>query len=270
MKTRPLLAALTLSGCCMLSLFTSCKRDDNDDTPPPPVTNAYAIGSSNNLLLFNLASSSTITSKTITGIEPGESILGIDIRPANNKLYALGSTSRLYIINTSTGQATAVNATPFTATLKGVAFGFDFTSVADRLRIVSNLGQNIRIHPETGVTVSTDIDITPAGVGVSAIAYTNNAQGATNTVLYDIDPVTDKLYKQENPNAGGLVTVGALGINVDASNGFDISGKDNKAYALLTSGGVTKLYSINLVTGAATPIGDFPSAVKGLAVALNL
>jgi hypothetical protein len=69
-----------------------------------------------------------------------------------------------------------------------------------------------------------------------------------------------------SPNLGALAEVGALGINVDGNNGFDISGTDNKAYALLTIGSATKLYSINLTTGAATAVGDFTGPVKGLAV----
>ncbi|WP_354376273.1 DUF4394 domain-containing protein [Pedobacter africanus] len=81
--------------------------------------------------------------------------------------------------------------------------------------------------------------------------------------------VNSSLYRQDSPNAGVVVLVGRLGIAAAEANGFDISGSSNKAYALFTTGGTAKLYSINLETGAATALGDFPASVKGLAVALN-
>ena len=37
--------------------------------------------------------------------------------------------------------------------LKGSAFGVDFNPAADRVRVVSNLGQNLRLHPDTGAQV---------------------------------------------------------------------------------------------------------------------
>ena len=71
----------------------------------------YAVDNANNLLRFEVASPGTIDATTpITGLQSGETIRGIDFRPATAQLYALGSTSRLYIINTATGQATAVGA----------------------------------------------------------------------------------------------------------------------------------------------------------------
>lgn len=258
---------LVLFGVMALAAFNSCsKKDKKDDTPVP---NAYATGGAN-LLSFNLGAPGSATNKVISGLQPGETLVGIDIRPVNKQLYGVGSTSRLYQINTTTGAATAVSAAPFAELLSGAVFGVDFNPSADRLRIVSNTGQNLRIHPETGALVAKDTDTNPMGTGISAAAYTNNTAGAAATVLYDIGSTTDRLYRQDPPNGGILISVGPLGVDADASNGFDISGASNKAYALLTTGGGTKLYTINLETGAATVVGDFPAAVKGLAVALNL
>ena len=41
-------------------------------------------------------------------------------------------------------------------------FGFDFNPAADRIRVVSNTGQNLRLHPDTGAVV--DGDATVEGV----------------------------------------------------------------------------------------------------------
>jgi hypothetical protein len=35
----------------------------------------------------------------ITGLQPSESIVGIDFRPATGQLFGVGSTSRLYVID---------------------------------------------------------------------------------------------------------------------------------------------------------------------------
>ena len=67
--------------------------------------------STGNLVTFDSATPGTIASSVaITGLQAGETLLGIDRRPANGLLYGLGSTSRLYTINTTTGLATAVGA----------------------------------------------------------------------------------------------------------------------------------------------------------------
>ncbi len=257
--------ALAITAFLSFTFVTSCKKK-KDETKTP---NAYAIGGTNNLMAFHTSTPGTATSVAITGLQAGENIQAIDIRPADGQLFALGSTSRLYTINTTTGAATLVGAGAFTPAIGGSVFGFDFNPTVDRIRVISNSGQNLRLNPATGTVAATDANINPGVPQVSAAAYTNNYAGSTTTLLYNIDPSTDKLYKQDNPNLGTLSEIGALGIDVDGNNGFDITGNDNKAYALLTVGSTTKLYSINLATGAATAIGNFPSVAKGLAVMIG-
>ena len=235
----------------------------------PTTAVAYAVDNSNNLQIFNLATPGTPVSKPITGLQAGENILGIDMRPATGQLYALGSTSRLYAINMSSGAATAAGVGPFATLLVGTAFGFDFNPTVDRIRVVSNTGQNIRLNPNDGTLAATDAVLNPGVPAVSAAAYTNSFPGATATMLFDIDPSTDKLYMQNPPNNGTLVEVGPLGIDVTADNGFDIGGTSNKAYALVTVGSTTKIYSINLTTGAATEAAIFPNAARGFAIGLG-
>ena len=234
--------------------------------PTSPV--AYAVDGSNVLHIFNPWQTASMISKNITGLQAGETILGIDMRPVNGQLYALGSTSRLYSINTANGMATVIGM-PFSTPLSGTSFGFDFNPTVDRIRVVSNTGQNLRLHPVTGAVAATDMILNPGTPMVDAAAYTNNFAGATATTLYDIDISTDKLYIQNPPNNGTLVEVGALNINADAHNGFDIGGTSGKAYAILTSNGNTKLYSIDLTTGNATAMGMFPVSVRGFAIGLG-
>ncbi len=235
--------------------------------PTPPV--AYAVDNSNNLQIFNFNIPGTPISKPVTGLQVGENIVGIDMRPATAQLYALGSTSRLYAINMSSGAATMVGTGPLSTLLVGTSFAFDFNPTVDRIRVISNTGQNLRLNPIDGTVAAIDGALNPGTPMVSAAAYTNNFAGSTATVLFDIDPATDKLYTQIPPNNGTLVEVGNLGINVETSNGFDIGGTTNKAYALLTVGSTTKIYNINLTTGAATELSAFPTATRGFAVGLG-
>src|SRR6187200_1617188 len=104
---------------------------------PFPSELIYGVTTTNLLVSFNSGAPGTILSSVaITGLQAGETILGIDFRPATKQLYGLGSTSRLYTINLSTGAATAVGP-PFTPALSGTAFGVDFNPTVDRIRITS-------------------------------------------------------------------------------------------------------------------------------------
>lgn len=235
--------------------------------PTNPV--GYGVDNANNLLIFDLTAPGFAVSKSIIGLQAGETILGIDMRPATGQLYALGSSSRLYTINMSSGAAAAVGTAPFSTLLSGASFGFDFNPTVDRIRVVSNTGQNLRLDPNTGLIAAVDLPLNPGTPAVSSAAYTNNFAGATTTTLYVIDATTDKLYIQTPPNNGTLVLVGSLGINIGADNGFDIGGRSGKAYGLFSIGSLTKLYTVDLTTGLVVGQADFPGVAKGFAVGLG-
>ncbi|MCU0873109.1 MAG: DUF4394 domain-containing protein, partial [Pirellulaceae bacterium] len=215
------------------------------------------VGRGNNTLVrFQASDPGTILATVpIVGLAAGEIIVGIDVRPATGRLYAVADgpvTDRLYTVEPFTGVATFV--ADLTTPLNGTAFGVDFNPVADRLRVVSDADQNLRIHPDTG-NVTMDAVLNPANPNLVASAYTNSTAGAGSTALYAIDSSTDSLVLQNLPNAGTLAVVGALGVNVTDAAGFEIAPEANTAYAVLRVGAVTQLYTINLVTGAAIVVG---------------
>jgi Domain of unknown function (DUF4394) len=216
--------------------------------PTHPV--AYAVLNGSSLLILN-PDSPVAVSKSISGTVGGEAIVGLDFRPANGQLYALGSSSRLYTINTSSGTAVQVG-TQFSTLLSGTDFGFDFNPTVDRIRVVSNTGLNLRLHPVTGLVAFVDGSLTESA-SVGGAAYTNNFAGATTTTLFDIDVMADKLYKQDPPNNGTLVAIGDLGLNATAVGGFDIGGTSGNAWAVLTVDGKTRIHKINLSSGSASP-----------------
>ena len=232
---------------------------------------AYATDINNNLLIFNpnTINSTGAILKPITGLQAGENIFGIDFRPLNGQLYALGSTSRLYSINLSNAAATQVGTGTFGTALSGTDFGFDFNPTVDRIRVVSNAGQNLRLNPIDGTVAAVDAAINPGTPMLSSAAYTNNFAGTTSTTLLVLDHNTDKLYTQIPPNNGTLIEVGNLGINIGNNNGFDISSRTNTAYLIATVGGTNNIYTVNITTGAATNPIAFPSAIKGFSIGIG-
>lgn len=237
------------------------------DLAVPVAAVAYATDTLNNFYIFNPADPAAgMVTKTIIGLQVGETIAGIDFRPLNGQLYALGSTSRLYTINLSSGAATQVGSGIFSTLLSGTDFGFDFNPTVDRIRVVSNTGQNLRLNPNDGTVAAVDGMLNPGVPAISAAAYTNNFAGTSSTILLVIDPVTDKLYRQDPPNNGTLVETGSLGIDINAANGFDISSRGNTALLLAGTSAGNRIYSINLSTGQAGSPVVFPTAVKGFSL----
>jgi hypothetical protein len=191
----------------------------------------------------------------------------MDYRPETGELFAMSNASRLYRLNGTTGVATQVGADG-AFTLSGTSFGFAFNPVSDRIRVVSDANQSLRLNPNSGALAATDGSLAFAGTdtnagadpNVVAAAYTNQVPGAViSTMLFDIDSALDILAFQNPPNAGVLNTVGGLGVDTGDNVGFDIDGFSGIAYASLQIGSSSSLYTINLMTGAATLIGDIDS-----------
>ena len=122
---------------------------------------AYVL-SNNSLIAIDTASPGAAGAPvTVTGLTAGDTLVGIDFRPQNGFLYGLGfnsvtGTVTVYHVSHRTGQATAVgNPAAFVqadgvtpAPVQGIAFGFDFNPTVDRIRVVTDAGQNFRLDPE--------------------------------------------------------------------------------------------------------------------------
>ena len=251
----------------------------------------FVVNDSNQLISFDSATPGTIIGTTnITGLTSATEIIkGIDFRPATGQLYALGinivagannDEGRLYTLNTSTGAATAVSATPFVSTFAdGDDFAFDFNPAVDRIRVETDRDDNLRVNPNTGALAGTDTSLTPNTAQIVGVSYDRNFDGTPATTLYGIDLNTDSLVTiggingSPSPNGGTISTVGSLGVDLGTNFkvGFDIESHTGTAFAAIRpNGGVTNLYTINLASGAATfvgVIGGNPS-LNGLSVAL--
>lgn len=250
MQTKPWLALLSLFAAGVAAHAQS----------------GVALTSDNKIHLFTAtAPGSAGAAIALTGLNGGETVVGIDYRPANRTLVAVTNQNRLLAVTPATGATQLIST--LSVPLAGTSFGVDFNPAADRLRIVSNTGQSLRINVDNGATTvdgSLAYATTDAGNGatpqVAAAGYTNSVGGrvSTSTVLYDIDYGRDVLVRQDPPNNGTLVTLGALGADFSANSDIDIVSPAT-AYAVNQNGAVSTLYSLSLTTGAATAIGAFPT-----------
>ena len=123
---------------------------------PALAETVYALTSANGLEHFDSATPGTVVGPVaIGGLAGGESLVGINIRPADGKLYAVSNQSRLYEVNTATAFATQVGSSG-AFTLSGTEFGLDVNPAVDRIRVVSDVGQNLRLNPADGTLTGTD------------------------------------------------------------------------------------------------------------------
>ena len=216
----------------------------------------------------------------VTGLQsPDTGLVGIDFRVQDGKLYGVGNGGGIYTVNTMNGKATLVS--KLTVALNGVFFGVDFNPAADRLRIVSDTGQNLRHNVILGAvtTVDPSLNYMPnvTATGITGAAYTNNdLDPATGTTLFDIDTLLNQVVIQSPPNNGSLVPTGLLTADAGTPVGFDIytevrdgTATFNSGFATLVVGGVTGFYRMNFLAGEAILIENFDDPVIDIAIPLN-
>ena len=223
----------------------------------------------------------------LSGLEAGDALVGIDYRVAKGVLYAVGRSGRLYTVDTASGVLKPVGAGPAVA-LQGDAFAVDFNPVADRLRVISSSGQNVRLHPDTGALAATDpapaYAPTDKRAGtkpeVVAAAYTYNKRDDKLTTNFAIDRnggylVTMGSAEGVQPvvsfNTGQLFTVGSLGLAEMTDASMDIADLSGAAYAAvrLKSHATTRLYAVDLQTGKGRFIGTIGDGDKVLGMAIE-
>ena len=248
--------------------------------------------SSNRLLTIDSDNPSVIrTLSSIVGIRPGFSIVGLDVRPVDLKLYALAynrlnNAYQLYTI-AQTGDATPIGDTTQTMMLGTGDVAFDFNPVVDRIRVIgASTRNNYRLDPVTGALVATDIMVaySPADPNSSVVpqigsaAYSNNYRGAMLTTLFAVDDSVGSIVTINPPNAGIIYTIaGNVYVPTQGDKSSDVdfyydSADGNFGFMILnTSPSLNDdLYRIG-ETGTAERVGPigFGSQIIDLAVQLT-
>lgn len=253
----PLLGAALLLAACATP----------ETTGPAAKEEIVAVTVSNQLLRFNAGQPQNVRERRpLAGLRAGEKLLGIDYRVARGELYALGASGQLYRIDVAKAMAAPVGA-GVQLPPGGAEWGFDFNPTVDRIRVVSDNGVNLRLHPDTGALVSLDGKLAYAGgqpAAIVAAGYTYNKTDDKITTNYALDGKAGTLVHQGSkegvtpavsPNTGQLFTVGSLGIGPFEHATLDISDIGNVAYAGIRSGAVTRWHRVDLASGKASFVG---------------
>jgi hypothetical protein len=224
----------------------------------------------------------------VQGLNGDTKLIGIDFRVQDGKLYGVGDKGGVYTIVLGE-PTTATKVSQLSVPLYGTTFGVDFNPAADRLRVTSDWGQNLRHNLNNHATVIDGNLNTPPNegstTGVTAAAYTNNdLDPTTATTLFDIGTATDQVLIQSPANSGQLAATGSIGLDAGLNAGFDIysdltNGKTTSligfAIFIPPSGSPATLYTVNLLTGSTALAGDtqaasqFPFPIADIAVALD-
>lgn len=265
-------------------LLAACATPTAPEGPPRKET-VFAVTDAAELIQFNAGQPQRVLARMpLKGLAAGDTLVGIDYRVARGVLFALSSGGRLYTLDTATGQLSPVGSGAPVA-LTGAAVGFDFNPAADRIRVVSSSGMNLRLHPDTGALAATDPPVAYAAGDnhhgqvpqLAGAAYTYNKTNDKLTTNYAIDRVAGTLVTQGtaegatpavSPNTGQLYTVGPLGTGPVDDVAFDIADTNNAALAALRQGGRTRLHLLNLRTGKAQVLGMVGDgrAIWGMAI----
>jgi hypothetical protein len=195
----------------------------------------------------------------------GGVLVGIDVRPADGKLYGVTPDGAIVTVNAKNGKWDKTS--QITEKLPaGAAISVDFNPVADRLRVLTSTGTSLRINVEDGKTIVdgslkyADADANKGKAPkVTAGAYSNSFAGTKETNLYDFDTGNKAYVRQAPPNDGVLNTLGKLMMSAPVA--FDIwsDGKGGNVGWLLSGG---TLYTLDIATGATKAVGKV-SGLKG-------
>ncbi|MCZ4123803.1 DUF4394 domain-containing protein [Streptomyces sp. H39-S7] len=282
MRTAMIVPALALALACPFASATMAAAGDGHGGG----LRVMGLTADQQLVSFSEdAPSSLRSSGRVQGLRGDTKLVGIDFRVQTGKLYGVGNKGGVYTVDRD---ARASKVSQLTVALQGNNFGVDFNPAANRLRVVSDTGQNLRHNiddPATPRSTTVDGPLTNPAVppatttttarGVTGVAYTNNDLNTmTATTLFDIDTVNDRVSLQSPANAGTLAPTGGLGVNAGPSAGFDIyyspKAGTNRGFAALQVSGTYSFYHVNVLNGKAEYIGNFPAGRQVFDIALPL
>lgn len=228
-------------------------------------TELLALSADGKLFKVDVASLKVTASMNVSG---ASDLRGLDVRPASGQVYLLGGNDQLYTLDAASGKATAGSKLQTALPGSGQAV-VDFNPVADRLRLMSPDGTNLRVNVDTG-EAAVDGKLAYAADGpnagkqakVVAGAYTNSYAGTKSTALYNIDLASGSLMLQNPPNDGVQQEVGKIADGLEAA-AMDIvsDGKGGNTAYVLTG---KTLHQLDLTSGKPATLGDIADLPEGI------
>jgi Domain of unknown function (DUF4394) len=258
-----------------------------------PNRNIYALNT-NNVLMVMYAGTTSFT--RLVRLDDGNSnFIGIDFRPADNRLYALTDTGILYTVALGAANLGALTKVSAMATRfnSGYQSLMDFNPQVDAIRLIGSDNLNYAIVKDANGILNTTAVQTAltypapdvnAGKDANVVggAYTNNVAGAPVTIFYALDSGLDTLVTIPPAAAGGssatgggqlqtignLVTPTGARINISPTVDCDVFTNANGVNFLVGVSGRT-LFSIDLTQIRTTLVrGQTQNVVvRGMALA---
>ena len=104
--------ALTLTAATLGSLILlGCNNDSNNDTETTNTHTGDTLILTNNGMISSIdrmMPNKIVSNLKITGLQTDDELVGIDYRPKDGKLYAVGLLGNIYTLNPATGSATFI------------------------------------------------------------------------------------------------------------------------------------------------------------------
>lgn len=274
MKRRTVGTIAAATGTAVaLSLAAAPAPLANANQPGGQGVRGVALTDDNRLVRFRAQSpGQAVVVGQITGLEGDTRLVGMDFRVQDRRLYGVGDQGGVYAIGRA--QARAVKVSQLTVDLEGENFGVDFNPAADRLRVVSDTGQNLRHDVNPGGETIEDGTLTypPAedtATGVLAAAYTNNdLNDATGTTLFVVDRDQNQAAIQSPANAGSLAATASLRIPLTGAVGMDIrtavrDGRTiNRAFTVVQRQANHVIFRVKPLDGTMQRFGRFQPGVN--------
>jgi Domain of unknown function (DUF4394) len=244
-----------------------------------PNRNIYALNTNN--VLFLMSAGTTSFTRLVRLDDGNSNFIGIDFRPADNRLYALTDTGTLYTIalgSTNLGAVTKVSALSpsFDAGYQSL---MDFNPVVDAIRLIGSDNSNYAVVKDangilntTAVQTSLTYPAPDVNAGkdpnVACGSYTNNVAGATVTLFYGIDYGFDTFVFIPPATAGGSSATGGGQLqtigNLVTPTGARINFAPTTDIDITTVNGVNTIYGVSGRSLFSIDMGQIkPTLVRG-------
>jgi Domain of unknown function (DUF4394) len=232
-----------------------------------PRIGIYGLGQNNTLFILRPGATSFTQLVRVTGVNG--SLIGMDFRPSDGKLYAVSDTDIVYTINLGNNLGAATRVSRISPSFDG---GFqslmDFNPVLDAVRLIATNDQNFALVNSNGnlnaTAVQTAMNYRAGDVNagrspnICAGSYTNNRRGAQVTLFYAVDCARDTFVTIDPAAPGGssatatgaLRTIGRLVtpsgelINFAPNGDFDIFTINGNNFIVGVSG--ARLFTIDM------------------------
>ncbi len=224
-----------------------------------------ALTADNRLVTIDAATRRATAPVRVSGADG--TLVGMDQRPADGKLYGLTDRGQIVTLDPRTGRATAVSRLSETFESGGRAV-VDFNPAADRLRVMGVSGTSLRVNVENGQAVRDGSlkhgagELSGTQPRITAGAYTNSFAGTTATMLLTLDTLLGNLNVQNPPNDGVQAPRARLSAALPAGAAFDIlsTAADRNTGFVLADGA---LHVLGLMDGRIEtrgPVANLPAA----------